>query len=171
MKSDPKTGTKTPDPPGFAVRAARPGDEAALAAYRAAAPGDAPVSRTGAHFDEDAGVWVWVVEEAATGRLVGAVTLERVSAHAALMSGLSVRAELRGRGLGRRLVREALQHCGDNGLIKVRLDAFGDQKVAIALFQRFGFQLSRTRQVSGRDSMEFYLDLYRRPGAGRGSAG
>lgn len=116
-------------------------------------------------FSDELGRWVWVARGLGrdSGPLAGAVTLQRIEQSKAQMSGLRVAPELRGHGIGMLLVKESLRFCGDNGLIKVLLDTLTDQTMAIHLFERVGFQLSRKKQSYGHDCLEFYLDLYRRP--------
>jgi hypothetical protein len=40
------------------------------------------------------------------------------------------------------------------------LDTYMEREPAIALFQKFRFRHERTRTVSGKELMYFYLDLY-----------
>jgi ribosomal protein S18 acetylase RimI-like enzyme len=47
----------------------------------------------------------------------------------------------------------------------VILDVRIERGPAIALFQKFGFQLARSREIAGRKMLDFYLDLYRDPGS------
>jgi len=168
------TGDETP----FVVRPAEASDDADLAAFLEnaepmAGPAlDVPTvvnAPDNPLFSDELGRWVWIARPRGceTGPLAGSVTLHRIEQSAAQMSGLLVSPELRGRGIGVLLVKESLRFCSDNGLIKVLLDALTDQTQAIHLFERVGFQLSRKKEIQGRECMEFYLDLYRRPeGAG-----
>ena len=39
----------------------------------------------------------------------------------------------------------------------------GDADAAVDLFDRIGFQHTRTRPAPGKELLEFYLDLYRQP--------
>ena len=47
----------------------------------------------------------------------------------------------------------------------IELDVRIERGPAIALFEKFGFQLTRTREHNGRRMLDFYLDLYREPSA------
>lgn len=162
------------DEPRYFVRPAEPSDDTDLATFLAdtepmASPAlDVPsVAQTPDNplFSDALGRWVWIARPTGqeSGPLAGAVTLHRVEQSAAHMSGLRVAPELRGQGIGVLLVKESLRFCGDNGLIKVLLDTLVDQTQAIHLFERVGFQLSRKKDIQGRECLEFYLDLYRRP--------
>lgn len=162
----------------YVVRPAQPTDDRDLAAFLAEAePMAGPAMEVPSVvetpdnplFSDELGRWVWIArpDGQETGPLAGSVTLHRTEQSAAQMSGLRVAPELRGRGIGVLLVNESLRFCGDNGFIKVLLDTLTDQTQAIHLFERVGFQLSRKKEICGRECMEFYLDLYRRPeGAG-----
>ena len=47
---------------------------------------------------------------------------------------------------------------------KTGFDVRIERGPAIALFEKFGFTLTRTREHSGRQMLDFYLDLYQRHG-------
>jgi ribosomal protein S18 acetylase RimI-like enzyme len=101
----------------------------------------------------------WVADCPKNG-IVGMVGVLPEQEHVAAMRRLHVHPELRQKGIGSCLVSEALQHCHDNGFVKIHLEADENQKAAIALFTRFGFSLQRTRERANRNIMEFYIDLY-----------
>ena len=71
--------------------------------------------------------------------------------------------DLRRRGIGMRLMHEAVAFCQRLGYLKVVLDVRFERGPAIALFEKFGFKLARTRDMAGRRMLDFYLDLYREP--------
>jgi GNAT superfamily N-acetyltransferase len=77
---------------------------------------------------------------------------------------LRVRQDLRRRGIGSALVEAALKFCQDQGYLKIALDTFMEREPAVKLFEKFHFRHSRTRNVSGKDVLHFYLDLYQRDG-------
>lgn len=163
----------------YVVRPATPDDDAELAAFLSSAePMVSPSLDVSSMeeepenplFSDELGRWVWVArpKDEDSGPLVGTVTIHRTDSNIAQMSGLFVSPELRGKGIGVMLVQESLKFCGDNGLIKVVLDTLADQEKAIHLFERVGFQLSRKKEFQGRECLEFYLDLYRRPDGNNG---
>jgi len=177
--TDQATNTQAdPDKPDFVVRPAVPQDDADLASFLIdAEPMASPAldvpsvmeAPDNPLFSDELGRWVWIARPTGqeAGPLAGSVTLHRVGQSTAQMSGLLVAPELRGKGIGEQLVKASLKFCGDQGMIKVLLDTLTGQKQAIHLFERVGFQLSRMKESNGRECMEFYLDLYRRPdGAG-----
>lgn len=102
----------------------------------------------------------WVAEHAEAG-VIGMVGVRGGADHRAKVRRLLVLPDYRNQGVGSGLVEQALGFCNDRGYIKVALDTQVDQKAAIALFKRFGFQLNRTKTVKGKERMEFYMDLYR----------
>ena len=75
---------------------------------------------------------------------------------------LRVDPKFRQRGVGKRLIETALDFCYEKRYLKVRLDTRVERLPAISLFEQFGFQLNRTREVNGKKIHDFYLNLYRR---------
>jgi ribosomal protein S18 acetylase RimI-like enzyme len=74
---------------------------------------------------------------------------------------LRVRSDMRRRGIGTQLVSTALKFCADNQYLKVTLDTFMDREPALKLFEKFGFHHDRTKSLSGKDLLYFYLDIYK----------
>lgn len=112
------------------------------------------------YFSEGEASSFWVAE-APGGEIVGMVAVKRAEESVAQIRRLRVRRDWRHKGVGARLVRAAMAFCTDRGYVKVILRTRVEQEAAIALFRFFGFQLNRRKNVDGRESMEFYLDLYR----------
>jgi len=157
--------------PEVVVRRARPGDQDAISCLYEMAPagerfrddGEDVRDITGFYLsDGDDGSSFWVAEASDHG-VIGMVGVRREGESMAKMRRLRVHQDWRQRGIGKRLVREALGFCRDRGYVKVALQAEVEQEAAIALFKRFGFQLTRTRTVGEIEVMEFYMDLYRDP--------
>src|SRR5436189_5954520 len=76
------------------------------------------------------------------------------------ISRLRVRQDHRRRGIGARLLETAIKWCEERGCLKVTLDTYMEREPALALFSKFKFKHSRTRDVSGKSLLYFYLDLY-----------
>ncbi len=72
-----------------------------------------------------------------------------------------MREAYRRHGVGTRLMEHALTFCRRNGYLKVILDVRIERGPAISLFEKFGFQLARAREIDGRRMLDFYFDLYR----------
>ncbi len=114
------------------------------------------------YLEEDGSSGFWVAETS-DGELIGMIGVRHAGDSTAQIRRLRVDTQWRGRGVGSELVKQALGFCSDRGYVKIILRAQVDQEAAIALFRRFGFQLSRTRLVDGVERLEFYMDLYREP--------
>jgi ribosomal protein S18 acetylase RimI-like enzyme len=75
-------------------------------------------------------------------RLVGHVTIERdrhpVTRHVASLA-IAVAADERGRGIGRRLMREAMDWAKRAGVEKIVLSVYPHNEAAISLYRSFGF--------------------------------
>jgi ribosomal protein S18 acetylase RimI-like enzyme len=63
--------------------------------------------------------------------------------------------------IGARLLEHALEHCKVHKFLKVVMDTRFDTEAVIGLFDRFGFQHTRSKNIHGKELLEFYLDLYR----------
>lgn len=69
------------------------------------------------------------------------VLMPRVNSHVGSLA-ISVSKKARGKGLGERLLREILKEAKKNikGIKIVKLEAFGNNKVAISLYKKVGFK-------------------------------
>lgn len=136
-------------------------------------PDDDIINLHDTYFPESGGSHFWVAElypktddanKSAADRnplIIGTVGVLRADMHTAEIKRLRVDPAHHHRGVGTRLFEVALNFCREVGYLKVVLDSRVERTEAIALFERFGFQLTRTREVDGKKSHEFYLDLYR----------
>lgn len=68
--------------------------------------------------------------------------------------GMGLLAEHRGRGIGSKLLKAALQHAKKCGLEKVELEVYTTNSSAIRLYRKFGFKreglIKRYRKLDGR---------------------
>lgn len=92
--------------------------------------------------------------------------LMRVVADEAEVLTLAVRAEARGRGLGRRLLTEGVERAQAGGAGRVFLEVADDNAAALALYRRSGFEEAGRRRSyyarpdgSRRDALLFALNL------------
>lgn len=87
--------------------------------------------------------------------------------HCAEIKRLRVEKEWQDTAIAARLLETAVEHCRHHGKLKVvfdtRFDPDNDPSPVVDLFDRLGFQYTRTKNVHGKDLLEFYLDLYRQP--------
>jgi ribosomal protein S18 acetylase RimI-like enzyme len=156
-----------------AVRLAAPRDHAAVRQLFQAGleEGHVPDNDTGADIDNiveayfsdsgQSGLWV---ADCGSG-VIGMVGVQKTSDNEAEIRRLRVHADYRRRGVGTRLMEQALSFCRQQSYLKVILELHIERGPAISLFRRFGFRLNRMREVGGRKMLDFYLDLYREPGA------
>lgn len=112
-----------------------------------------------AYFSDEGRSAFWVSTWDA--RVVGMIGVQQLAEHGAEIRRLRVDETYQRHGIGTRLMHEALTFCKHHGYLKLRLDVRSERGPAIALFEKFGFQLTRTRELDGRTLFDFYLDLYR----------
>ncbi|MEM6550952.1 MAG: GNAT family N-acetyltransferase [Planctomycetota bacterium] len=111
-----------------------------------------------AYFDDERHHF-WVAET--DGRVVGMIGVASDERDTAEVRRLRVEAELQHTPIASALVEAALAHCKHHGYLKVRLDTRFDSDTAVGMFDKIGFQHTRTRTTPGKEMLEFYLDLYR----------
>jgi L-amino acid N-acyltransferase YncA len=86
---------------------------------------------------------IWVMES--TGEIVGWLSLSdfydaRPAYHATAEIGVYVREDHRGKGVGRRLVQEAIDRAPELGLNTLTAGAFAHNEASVRLFERMGFR-------------------------------
>jgi ribosomal protein S18 acetylase RimI-like enzyme len=94
------------------------------------------------------------------GEVVGTIGVQQHRAAEGEIRRLRVRQDHRRRGIGAKLLETAIRFCQEHGCLKVTLDTFMEREPALKLFGKFKFKHSRTRDVSGKSLLYFYLDLY-----------
>lgn len=104
---------------------------------------------------------LWVAELA--GQVLGMIGVAQDLEHTAEIRRLRVEKTWQHTGIANRLIEVALAHCKHHGYLKVVLDTRFERESAVGLFDRFGFQHTRTKSLHGKEMLEFYLDLYRPP--------
>ena len=112
-----------------------------------------------AYFADDGKSGLWVAEF--DNQVIGMIGVQNTSEGEAEIRRLRVRQDFRRRGVGAKLMEQALGFCRRHGYLKVILDVRIERGPAIALFEKFGFQHSRTREIENRKMLDFYFDLYR----------
>ncbi len=141
------------------LRLATPADQSVLRELfdNGVVEGHVPNNDTGADIDNitdgyfaDGGASAfWVAD--CHGVVTGMIGVQKTGPNAAEIRRLRVRDGFRRRGIGTLLMEHALNFC--------RVE----RSPAISMFEKFGFLLSRTRELEGRKTLDFYLDLYRQP--------
>ena len=120
-----------------------------------------------AAYMRDPGNHFWVVEtqppgDGAAREIVGMIGVQHYEPGVGEIRRLRVRNDMRRRGIGSRLIEEALRFCQEHNYLKITLDTFMEREPAIKLFEKFHFKHSRTKMVGGKELLYFYLDLYSR---------
>jgi len=166
-----------PDPPAefdindLTIRLAEPRDHGAIRELflQGLLEGQLRENDTGADIDNlDAG---YFSDEGASGFwvaslsefVIGMIGVQKLRENSAEIRRLRVREAFRRRGVGTRLMQHAIEMCREKGYLKVTLDVRIERGPAIAMFEKCGFTLARTRDHDGRKTLDFYLDLYREP--------
>ncbi len=116
---------------------------------------------TEAYFSDEGQSALWVADHEKT--IIGMVGVQKTSDHGAEVRRLRVHSDYRRKGVGAKLMEQALTFCRHHGYLKITLDVRIERGPAIALFKKFGFQLTRTREINGRRMLDFYVDLYSDP--------
>jgi ribosomal protein S18 acetylase RimI-like enzyme len=102
----------------------------------------------------------WVAQSDQS-QIIGMIGVQHHEEGVGEIRRLRVRSDMRRRGVGTKLVETALKFCADNQYLKVTLDTFMDREPALKLFEKFGFHHDRTKSLSGKDLLFFYLDIYK----------
>jgi ribosomal protein S18 acetylase RimI-like enzyme len=107
----------------------------------------------------------WIAEtipqpDGAMPEIVGMIGVQHHEEGVGEIRRLRVRSDVRRRGIGTQLVEVALKYCQEHGYLKITLDTFMEREPAIKLFEKFRFRHSRSKSISGKELMYFYLDLY-----------
>ena len=116
---------------------------------------------TDGYFADAGGSAFWVAD--CHGVVIGMVGVQQTGEHSAEIRRLRVRDGFRRQGVGTRLMEQSLTFCREHGYLKITLDVRIERAPAISMFEKFGFLLSRSRELDGRNTLDFYLDLYREP--------
>lgn len=94
------------------------------------------------------------------GELVGMIGVQQHERGEGEVRRLRVRRDHLGRGIGSSLLETAIKFCRDRQYLKVTLDTYIDQELAMKLFEKHKFKHSRTREVNEKTLLYFYYDLY-----------
>ncbi len=104
---------------------------------------------------------IWVVEMA--GKVASCITIVCSSDGAAQLRWFLLTPETRGRGLGKRLLEEAVEYSRNSGYKRIILWTFSELETAIALYRCWGFEKTeeKAHRIWGRDLIEekYELDL------------
>lgn len=102
----------------------------------------------------------WVAQ--VDGEVRGMIGVASDETHTAEIRRLRVAPPFQHTDLGPRLLQTAIAHCKHHGYLKVRLDTRFERDAALGMFDKSGFEHTRTKSLHGKDLLEFYVDLYRK---------
>lgn len=157
-----------PTPVNFTIRSFEPRDAPACRRLyeEGLIGGRIAENDTGADIDQIPAAYMnspgshFYVAETEAGEIVGMIGVQQHAAEEGEIRRLRVRTDVRRRGIGSGLLERAIKFCKEHQHLKVTLDTFIDRDPALRLFEKFGFKHARTRDVSGKSLLYFYLDLY-----------
>ncbi len=103
---------------------------------------------------------IWFAEDG--GQMIGAVAIVGHGEEIAQLRWFLIHPDYRGCGIGRRLLREALQFCKNQKYQKVFLETTDDQKTAIQMYRNAGFKKVEEKEDCswGLRHMEQTYELY-----------
>ncbi len=155
---------------GLSIRTFEPRDQRAVMTLydHGLLAGQIAANDTGADIDmiqeaylDDPRHHFWVAEM--QGKVVGMIGVISDEEHTAEVRRLRVAEAYHHSEIPAILLKTAIDHCRHHEYLKVRLDTRFERDDALHLFDRVGFQHTRTRTIHGHDLLEFYLDIYRQP--------
>ena len=102
---------------------------------------------------------IWVVEYA--GSVAGCIAIVRSGEGVAQLRWFLLTPETRGKGLGKYLMKEAIDYSRKTGYKRVILWTFSELETALALYRRWGFKKTeeKTHHIWGRDLTEEKYEL------------
>lgn len=99
------------------------------------------------------------VLENVAGDLIGCYGLYPLRDDICELRKMYLRSDFRGRGLGKMIMRRALNQARKLGFRRVELETASVLKEAIALYESFGFRPFRPEHLSSRCDSAMFLDL------------
>ncbi len=102
---------------------------------------------------------IWIVETDT--EIVGSIAIVNIDVKVAQLRWLLVESQARNKGIGTKLIHEALSFCRYQGYQKVILGTFSDLKKARKLYSKNGFQLieSKIHNIWGQELTEEQWEL------------
>ncbi|MFQ5563917.1 MAG: GNAT family N-acetyltransferase [Parvularculaceae bacterium] len=98
-----------------------------------------------------------MVDEA--GEIIGTLGLKALSPTVCELRKMYLRAGARGKGLGARLLRHAIERAKELGFRRIELETASVLEEAIGLYRKFGFEATPNDAVEARCDMAMALDL------------
>jgi putative acetyltransferase len=92
-------------------------------------------------------------------KIIGSMGLYRINPTICEIRKMYLAANVRGQGLGRRLLSHALSKAKELGYSRVELETASVLKEAIALYERYGFRRFDRNHLSARCDAGYYLEI------------
>lgn len=105
-----------------------------------------------------AGGFFEVIENEAQ-EIVGTIGVYPLDAETCKLRKMYLAPELRGKGMGKRLVGRAIAYARRNGYRRVLLETMRAMRAAVNLYTELGFKLVETQPMSPRCELVFVLNL------------
>ncbi|GMU19920.1 MAG: hypothetical protein AMXMBFR13_00240 [Phycisphaerae bacterium] len=122
---------------------------------------DADLSDLEGNYAARGGCFQLLIDE--QNRLVGCYGLYPLGPGVCELRKMYLRRDLRGKGLGKTILRHALDRARTLGFTRVQLETASVLKEAIGLYRSFGFRPFRPEHMSARCDAAMYLKLGDRP--------
>ncbi len=111
-----------------------------------------------AYFTDEANHF-WIAE--LDGQVVGMIGVARDEGRTGEIRRLRVDRRFQQSDIAAKLLETAITHIKNHGYLKVVFDTRFERDEALDMFDRLGFQHTRSKALHGKEQLEFYLDLYR----------
>jgi len=111
-----------------------------------------------AYFTDEANHF-WIAE--LDGQAVGMIGVARDEGRTGEIRRLRVDRRFQQSDIAAKLLETAITHIKNHGYLKVVFDTRFERDEALDMFDRLGFQHTRSKALHGKEQLEFYLDLYR----------
>lgn len=96
------------------------------------------------------------------GQIVGTLGMYPHGAYICELRKMYLRPEVRGRGLGKRLLDRALAFAREHGFWRLELETANVLREALSLYRRYGFRPVTSDRLSSRCDQAYALDLRHR---------
>lgn len=111
-----------------------------------------------AYFTDEANhFWIAELDE----QVVGMIGVARDEGRTGEIRRLRVDRRFQQSDIAAKLLETAITHIKNHGYLKVVFDTRFERDEALDMFDRLGFQHTRSKALHGKEQLEFYLDLYR----------
>ncbi len=111
------------------------------------------------YFADDGASAFWVASHDSV--IIGMIGVQNSRPNTGEIRRLRVESGYRRRGIGTLLMYRAIEFCRQQGYLKITLDVRIEREPALTMFSKFGFAHARSREIDDRQTIDFYLDLYR----------